>query len=193
MTTAQSRQINYYDDNSDQEKGPMGPEGGRFYSSTIVWNSTIAPEGETNLSVKKGYDNDHFTAVKFFRDLTSRSWKPDKPQNEISALSNLVIGEFLVFDEKVNCLIDTGAEANLADAYVVYNILKAKGINPRNLIFNSNVNCNITGATGHPLQILGELLLPFKRVTKPDNRIFLKIFIVADRLPYPFVLGPGAL
>ena len=56
--------------------------------------------------------------------------KPDKPQNEISALFNLVIGEFLVFDEIGNCLIDTGAEASLADAYVVYNILKAKGINP---------------------------------------------------------------
>ena len=99
MTTAQSRRPNYYENNSDQEKGPMGPEGGNFYSSTIVWNSTIAPEGETSLAIKKGYNTDRFTAVKFFQELISRCWRPDKPENEISALSNLVIGEFLVCDE----------------------------------------------------------------------------------------------
>lgn len=81
------------------------------------------------------------------------TWKTRRWYNSFESASSQGIFNF---GEKVKCLLDTGAEVSLADAQVMYSILKARNINPRTIVFDNNYNCKVIGATGHPLNILGK-------------------------------------
>ena len=91
---AASQQPNYY----QEQNYEFAPSDGFCNSQTIVWNATHsdreAPKGDHSLSIKTGYNVDRLTHVKFFHDLPSRKWRPRNPENDISPLSRLIIGNF---------------------------------------------------------------------------------------------------